>query len=85
MESILVEILWTLALICGEGSGEGRSIPDPRVSIVSIELDAGSAAVECEGESGLGKDKTRLANIDFNQFFCQKAPFLHFRNQIYKA
>ena len=25
-----------------------------------------------------GKDKTRLANIDFTQFFCQKAPFLDF-------
>ena len=32
-----------------------------------------------------GKDKTRLANIDFTQFFCQKAPFLDFWNQIYKA
>ena len=25
-----------------------------------------------------GKDKTSLANIDFTQFFCQKALFLDF-------
>ena len=31
------------------------------------------------------KDKTRLSNIDFTQFFCQKAPFLDFWNQIYNA